>query len=289
MSILVNKNTRVLVQGITGNEGMFHSQRMRISGTNIVAGVTPGRGGDWVLEGKVPVFDTVHSAQEVCGADASVIFVPARFAADAILESVDALVPLIICITEGIPIQDMLKVKCYLRDKQVILLGPNTPGIFSPEESNVGIIPNNLAHRGNIGVVSRSGTLTYEILDLLKNENIGVSTCVGVGGDPILGSTFTDILKLFETDPFTEKIIMVGEIGGKDEEIAAAHLRKTIHKPIVSIIAGQTAPEGRRMGHAGAIVEGKAGSAKEKIKTLQEAGVYIATLPEEMPEILKKI
>lgn len=287
MSILVNGKTRLIIQGITGNEGLFHAQRMLSCGTNIVAGVTPGRGGEWVLDGKVPIFDTIRAAKDVSGANASVVFVPARFATDAILESVDALIPLVVCITEGIPVQEMMKVKSYLQEKHIVLIGPNSPGVLSPEESNVGIIPNNLARKGNVGVVSRSGTLTYEILDVLKKNNIGVSTCVGVGGDPILGCSFSEILELFEEDPGTEKIILVGEIGGKDEELAADYIVKNIHKPIVAFIAGQTAPAGRRMGHAGAIIEGTAGSAQEKIRTLREAGVSIANLPEEIPAMLK--
>lgn len=286
MSILVDDKTRLIIQGITGNEGLFHAQRMLSSRTNIVAGVTPGRGGGWVLDGKVPVFDTIRAAKEVSGANASVVFVPARFAADAILESVDALIPLIVCITEGIPVQDMMKVKRYLQEKHVVLIGPNSPGVLSPEESNVGIIPNDLARKGSVGVVSRSGTLTYEILDVLKKNDIGVSSCVGVGGDPILGCSFSEILELFEEDPNTEKIILVGEIGGKDEELAADYIANNIHKPIVAFIAGQTAPAGRRMGHAGAIIEGTAGSAQEKIRTLREAGVSIANLPEEIPAML---
>jgi len=257
MSILIDKETRLIIQGITGNEGLFHAQRMFSSGTNVVAGVTPGRGGGWVLEGKIPIFDTVRTAKDVSGANASVVFVPARYAADAMLESIDALIPLIICITEGIPIHDMMKVKSYVKDKPIVLIGPNSPGVLSPGESNVGIIPNDLAQRGNVGVVSRSGTLTYEILDVLKKHNIGISSCIGVGGDPILGSNFSKILELFEEDPFTEKVILVGEIGGKDEESAADFIANNIHKPIVAFIAGQTAPEGRRMGHAGAIIEGQ--------------------------------
>ena len=286
MSILIDKETRLIIQGITGNEGLFHAQRMFSSGTNVVAGVTPGRGGGWVLEGKIPIFDTVRTAKDVSGANASVVFVPARYAADAMLESIDALIPLIICITEGIPIHDMMKVKSYIKDKPIVLIGPNSPGVLSPGESNVGIIPNDLAQRGNVGVVSRSGTLTYEILDVLKKHNIGISSCIGVGGDPILGSNFSKILELFEEDPFTEKVILVGEIGGKDEESAADFIANNIHKPIVAFIAGQTAPEGRRMGHAGAIIEGRTGSSEEKIKALREAGVLIANLPEEIPAML---
>jgi len=286
MSILIDKETRLIIQGITGNEGLFHAQRMFSSGTNVVAGVTPGRGGGWVLEGKIPIFDTVRTAKDVSGANASVVFVPARYAADAMLESIDALIPLIICITEGIPIHDMMKVKSYVKDKPIVLIGPNSPGVLSPGESNVGIIPNDLAQRGNVGVVSRSGTLTYEILDVLKKHNIGISSCIGVGGDPILGSNFSKILELFEEDPFTEKVILVGEIGGKDEESAADFIANNIHKPIVAFIAGQTAPEGRRMGHAGAIIEGRTGSSEEKIKALREAGVLIANLPEEIPAML---
>ena len=287
MAILIDKETRLIIQGITGKEGLFHSQRMLLNGTNIVAGVTPGKGGEWVLDGKIPVFDTVHSAAETTGGNASLIFVPLRSAADAILESIDSHIPLIVCVSEGIPIYDMILVKSYLNKKPSRLIGPNSPGLLSPGESNVGIIPNDIVPPGNVGLISRSGTLTYEVMALLSQNNIGISTCVGIGGDPILGSSFTDILELFEDDPHTDRIILVGEIGGRDEEIAANFISKKMTKPVVAYVAGITAPPGRRMGHAGAIIEGRAGSAQDKINTFQNLGIRVATYPEEIPALLK--
>jgi succinyl-CoA synthetase alpha subunit len=286
MSILVNKKTRLLVQGITGNEGLFHTQQMLNYGTNIVAGTSPGKGGDWVLDGKVPIFDSLKIAAEATGANTSVIFVPARFAPDAIYESADAGIPLIICITEGIPIQDMMVVRNYLDQKHVQLVGPNCPGVLTPGESKVGIIPGNIAISGNIGVVSRSGTLTYEVLYALMIKNMGVSTCVGIGGDPINGTNFIDALKLFEEDPQTDKVVLIGEIGGSDEENAASFISQYMTKPVVSFIAGQSAPPGKRMGHAGAIIEGGSGLAVDKIKALTAAGVKVAKHPEEIPDLL---
>lgn len=286
MSILIDKNTRLLVQGITGSEGIFHSRQMVEYGTNIVAGVTPGKGGEWVLDSKVPVFDSVKIAVDATGANTSVIFVPARFAADAIFESSDAGLNLIVCITEGIPVQDMMQVRNYLDQKGSRLVGPNCPGLLSPGESKVGIIPGNIAIAGTVGVVSRSGTLTYEVLYALKKENIGVSTCVGIGGDPINGTDFVDCLRMFEDDPFTEKIILIGEIGGSDEEIAAGFISQYMTKPVVGFIAGRTAPPGKRMGHAGAIVEGGAGTAEDKIRSLEQVGVRVANFPGEIPDLL---
>jgi succinyl-CoA synthetase alpha subunit len=286
MSILVDKNTRLLVQGITGNEGMFHTQQMMEYGTNVVAGVTPGKGGGWVLGDKIPVFDSCRTAVEATGANVSVIFVPARGAPDAMFEAADAGIPLIVCITEGIPVQDMMRVREYLDQKKARLLGPNCPGLLTPGETKVGIIPNNIAIKGNVGVVSRSGTLTYEVLYALKLNNKGVTTCVGIGGDPINGTNFLDCLDLFEADPRTEKVVMIGEIGGTDEEKAAQFIAASMTKPVVSFIAGQTAPPGKRMGHAGAIIEGGAGTAAEKIKALQDAGVKVARYPEEIPTLL---
>jgi len=286
MSILIDKNTRLLVQGITGSEGIFHSRQMVEYGTNIVAGVTPGKGGEWVLDSKVPVFDSVKIAVDATGANTSVIFVPARFAADAIFESSDAGLNLIVCITEGIPVQDMMQVRNYLDQKGSRLVGPNCPGLLSPGESKVGIIPGNIAIAGTVGVVSRSGTLTYEVLYALKQENIGVSTCVGIGGDPINGTDFVDCLKMFEDDPFTEKIILIGEIGGSDEEIAAGFISQYMTKPVVGFIAGRTAPPGKRMGHAGAIIEGGAGTAEDKIRSLEQVGVRVANFPGEIPDLL---
>jgi len=286
MSILIDKNTRLLVQGITGSEGIFHSRQMVEYETNIVAGVTPGKGGEWVLDSKVPVFDSVKIAVDATGANTSVIFVPARFAADAIFESSDAGLNLIVCITEGIPVQDMMQVRNYLDQKGSRLVGPNCPGLLSPGESKVGIIPGNIAIAGTVGVVSRSGTLTYEVLYALKQENIGVSTCVGIGGDPINGTDFVDCLKMFEDDPFTEKIILIGEIGGSDEEIAAGFISQYMTKPVVGFIAGRTAPPGKRMGHAGAIIEGGAGTAEDKIRSLEQVGVRVANFPGEIPDLL---
>lgn len=286
MSILVDKHTRLLVQGVTGNEGLFHTQQMVEYGTNVVAGVTPGKGGEWVLD-KIPVFDSVKLAVEATGANASVIFVPARFAPDAIFEAADAGVPLIVCITEGIPVLDMMRVRNYLDQKGVRLVGPNCPGLLTPGEAKVGIIPGNIAIPGNVGVVSRSGTLTYEVLYALKLKGMGVSTCVGIGGDPINGTNFIDCLRMFNEDPQTDKVVLIGEIGGSDEEKAAEYIADyMMTKPVVSFIAGQTAPPGKRMGHAGAIIEGGSGTAEDKIKALQQAGVKVARHPEEIPELL---
>lgn len=285
MSILINKNTRLVVQGITGNEGMFHTQQMVAYGTTVVAGVTPGKGGEWVLD-KIPVFDSMKIAVEATGANTSVIFVPARFAADAMYEAVDAGIELLVCITEGVPVQDMMRVRNYIDQKSARLVGPNCPGLLTPGESKVGIIPGDISFPGNIGVVSRSGTLTYEVLYALKLLGVGVSTCVGIGGDPINGTNFIDVLSMFEADPFTEKVVMIGEIGGTDEEKAAHIISKKMTKPVVGFIAGQTAPPGKRMGHAGAIVEGGLGLAADKINALKSAGVKVATHPEEIPELL---
>jgi succinyl-CoA synthetase alpha subunit len=286
MSILVDKNTRLLVQGITGNEGSFHTEQMLAFGTNVVAGVTPGKGGEWVLDGKVPVFDSVRIAHEATGVNTSVIFVPARFATDAIYEAADAGVPLIVCITEGIPVQDMMGVRNYLDQKGIRLVGPNCPGLLTPGEAKVGIIPGDISMPGSVGVVSRSGTLTYEVLYALKLVGMGVTTCVGIGGDPVNGTSFIDTLGMFEADPHTEQIVMIGEIGGTDEEKAAEFIADHLTKPVVAFIAGQSAPPGKRMGHAGAIVEGGAGTAAEKIKALKEVGVQVATHPEEIPNLL---
>ncbi len=285
MSILVDKNTRLLVQGITGNEGLFHTTQMAAYGTNIVGGITPGKGGEWVLDGKIPVFDSVKSAKEATDANATIIFVPARFAPDAMFEAADAGIPLIICITEGVVIHDMMRVRNYLDQKKVRLIGPNCPGLLTPGEAKVGIIPGNIAIPGNVGVVSRSGTLTYEVLYAMKNLGMGASTCVGIGGDPVNGTNFTDVLEMFEHDPKTEKVIMIGEIGGNEEEKAAEFIRTKMTKPVASFIAGQTAPPGKRMGHAGAIIEGGAGTAADKVKALEAAGVKVAKHPEEIPTL----
>jgi succinyl-CoA synthetase alpha subunit len=286
MSILVDKNTRLLVQGITGTEGLFHTERMVAYGTNVVSGVTPGKGGEWVLNGKIPVFDSVKIARKATGANTSVIFVPARFAADAMYEAADAGIETIVCISEGVPVQDMMRVRQFLDRREVRLVGPNCPGILTPGEAKVGIIPGNIAVPGRIGVVSRSGTLTYEVLYALKNLDMGVSTCVGIGGDPINGTNFIDTLRMFQEDPGTEKIVLIGEIGGTDEEQAAEYIANYVSKPVAAFIAGQTAPPGKRMGHAGAIVQGGTGLAEDKIKALKRAGVKVAQHPEEIPSLL---
>ncbi|MFN3490746.1 MAG: succinate--CoA ligase subunit alpha [Anaerolineales bacterium] len=286
MSILVDKNTRLLVQGITGNEGLFHTTQMAAYGTQVVGGITPGKGGEWVLE-KIPVFDSVKAAKENTDANATIIFVPARFAPDAMFEAADAGIPLIICITEGVAISDMMRVRNYLDQKHVRLIGPNCPGLLTPGEAKVGIIPGNIAIPGNVGVVSRSGTLTYEVLYAMKNLGMGASTCVGIGGDPVNGTHFVDVLDMFEHDHKTEKVIMIGEIGGNEEEKAAEFIRTKMTKPVASFIAGQTAPPGKRMGHAGAIIEGGEGTAADKIKALEAAGVKVAKHPEEIPTLLQ--
>ncbi len=286
MSILINKDTRLVVQGITGSEGLFHTEQMVNYGTNVVAGTRPGKGGEWVLDGKIPVFDSVKLAVEATGANASVIFVPARGAPDAMFEAADAGIPLIVCITEGVAVQDMMRVRSYIDQKKVRLVGPNCPGLLTPGECKVGIIPGNIAIPGNVGVVSRSGTLTYEVLYALKLLNLGASTCVGIGGDPINGTNFIDCLEMFEHDPQTEKIVMIGEIGGTDEDKAAEYIRAKMTKPVVSFIAGQTAPAGKRMGHAGAIIEGGSGTAAGKVRALEAAGVRVAKHPEEIPLLL---
>ncbi len=286
MSILVNKDTRLLVQGITGSEGLFHARQMVAYGTNVVAGVTPGKGGQWVDE-KIPVFDSVKIAADSTGANVSIIFVPARFAADSIFEAADAGIPFIVCITEGIPVSDMMRVRNYIDQKGVRLLGPNCPGLLTPGEAKVGIIPGNIAIPGNVGIVSRSGTLTYEVLYALKQMGMGASTCVGIGGDPVNGTNHIDVLQMFEDDPMTDKVVMIGEIGGTDEEKAAEFIATKMTKPVVGFIAGQTAPPGKRMGHAGAIVEGGEGTAEAKIKALEAAGVKVAKHPEEIPMLLK--
>jgi succinyl-CoA synthetase alpha subunit len=284
MAILVDSETKLLVQGITGREGLFHTEQMIEYGTNVVGGVTPGKGGEWVL-GK-PVFDTVKAARDATDANASIIYVPAAFAADAIFEAIDAGIELIVCITEGIPVMDMMKVRARLDQSESRLIGPNCPGLLTPGQAKVGIMPGHIATPGNVGVVSRSGTLTYEVVYALTMAGIGQTTCVGIGGDPINGTNFIDVLQMFEDDPATEKIVMIGEIGGTDEEKAAEFIAKSMTKPVVAFIAGQTAPPGKRMGHAGAIVEGGSGTAENKIKALTEAGVKVAEHPEQIPELL---
>lgn len=287
MSILVSKNTKLLVQGITGGEGSFHAQRCMEYGTKVVAGVTPGKGGTQHLG--VPVFDSVEKAIANTGANVSIIFVPPAFAADAVLEAVDASVPLVVCITEGIPVLDMVKVHSYLKGKSTRLIGPNCPGVISPGKCKAGLMVAEIHLPGNVGVISRSGTLTYDVVAQLTGLGIGQSTCVGIGGDALPGSTFVDILRLFEQDKDTKAVVLIGEIGGTLEQEAAEFIRNEMAKPVVAFIAGNTAPPGKRMGHAGAIITGSAGKASEKIKALSEAGVTIAPNPAEIGLTTKKV
>ena len=282
MSILVDKNTRLLVQGITGREGTFHTNQMIAFGTNVVGGVVPGKGGQ-TFEGEgatVPIFDSVREAAEATGANASIIFVPARFATDAMYEAADAGLPLVVCLTEHIPVLDMIAVRAYLDQRNTRLIGPNCPGLITPGGAKVGIIPGSIVSPGSVGLVSRSGTLTYEVVYALTQRGIGQSTCVGIGGDPIKGMDFIEVLRLFEDDPETSEVIMIGEIGGNAEEQAAAFIQEHMSKRVTAFIAGRTAPAGRRMGHAGAIVEGKSGTAEGKIAALQAAGVQVADNPD---------
>ncbi|MEI4788941.1 succinate--CoA ligase subunit alpha [Bacillus sp. FJAT-53060] len=287
MSVFINKNTRVIVQGITGSTALFHTKQMIDYGTNIVGGVTPGKGGTEV-EG-VPVFNTVSEAVQTTGANASVIYVPAPFAADAILEAVDAEVDLVICITEHIPVLDMVKVKRYMEGKKTRLIGPNCPGVITPEECKIGIMPGYIHKKGHVGVVSRSGTLTYEAVHQLSEAGIGQSTAVGIGGDPVNGTNFIDVLKAFNEDPDTHAVIMIGEIGGTAEEEAAEWVKANMTKPVVGFIGGKTAPPGKRMGHAGAIISGGKGTADEKVKTMRECGIEVAETPSVMGETLIKV
>jgi len=286
MSILVDKNTRLLVQGITGREGTFHTHEMIEYGTQVVAGVTPGKGGQWAVDGRVPVFDTVKEAVAATDANVSVIYVPARFAPDAMLEAADADLPLVVCITEGIPTQDMIRVRAYLDQKGTRLIGPNCPGLITPGEAKAGIMPGQIHRPGSVGVVSRSGTLTYEVVYALTLHRIGQSTCVGIGGDPVNGSNFIDILELFESDPLTEQVVLIGEIGGNDEERAADFIAAKMSKPVTAFIAGRTAPPGKRMGHAGAIIQGGSGLAADKIAALKAVGVQVAEHPEQIPDLV---
>ena len=277
MAILVNKNTRVLTQGITGATGQFHTKACKEYGTQVVGGVTPGKGGT-AYEG-IPIFETVERAAKETGANASVIYVPPPYAADAILEAADANIPLIICITEGVPVRDMVKVKRYLAGRSSQLLGPNCPGTITPGQCKIGIMPGHIHKPGTIGVVSRSGTLTYEAVDQLTRLGLGQSTCVGIGGDPVHGFEFVDVLRLFNDDADTEAVVMIGEIGGSAEEEAAAWIKANMSKPVAGFIAGQTAPPGKRMGHAGAIISGGKGTAKEKVAAMKQAGIRMASSP----------
>jgi len=286
MSILVNKNTKLVIQGITGRDGKFHTGKMKEYGTNVVAGVSPGKEG-LVLDG-IPVFNSVAGAVKATGANTSIIFVPAAFAADAILEASEAGIELVVCISEGLPIQDMIRVTPILKQNGTLLIGPNCPGIITPDEALIGILPANIFKKGNIGFISRSGTLTYEVVNLLTENNFGQTTCVGIGGDPVAGLYFIDLLERFENDPETIAVVVIGEIGGDAEEQAAQFIAEKMTKPVVAFIAGQTAPPGKRMGHAGAIISSGSGTAEEKIAAFNKAGVPVAKEPNEIPDLLKE-
>ena len=286
MSVFIDKSTRLLVQGITGRDGSFHTKQMIEYGTQVVGGVTPGKGGQ-KFEEKVPIFNTVHQAVKETGANATVIYVPPMFAADAMMEAADAGIPFIVCITEGVPVLDMTKVYPFVKEKGARLLGPNCPGLISPGKSKVGIIPGRICTPGPIGLVSRSGTLTYEVVFQMTRAGMGQTTCVGIGGDPINGTNFIDCLDAFEKDPETEAVVMIGEIGGTDEQDAARFVKEKMSKPVVGFIAGQTAPPGRRMGHAGAIISGSAGTAAEKIEAFKDAGIGVAQRPIDVVQLLR--
>jgi succinyl-CoA synthetase alpha subunit len=288
LSILVDKDTRLAVQGITGREGEFHTRQMIAYGTNVVAGVVPGRGGQTAIDGKVPVFNTVRDAVERTGANTSIIYVPAPFAPDAICEAAAAGVPLVVCISEGIPANDMVSTYAFVQEQGARLLGPNCPGLLTPGEAKVGIIPGNIAIPGPVGVVSKSGTLTYEAVDALTRIGLGQTTIMGIGGDPIIGTSFIDVLELFQADNATKAIVLIGEIGGTAEQDAARYIKAHVTKPVVSFIAGQTAPPGKRMGHAGAIISGGEGTAQEKIEALQAVGAKVAKLPTDIAELVKE-
>jgi succinyl-CoA synthetase alpha subunit len=285
MAIFIDKNTTVIVQGITGRDGSFHAEQMKKYGTRVVGGVTPGKGGSKI--GGIPVFNTMKEAVEKTKANTSVIYVPPSFAVDAIYEAVSAGIKLVVCVTEGLPANDMMKVVPFVRRHGARLIGPNCPGLISPGQSKVGILPGSIVKQGSIGVVSRSGTLTYEAIWALTQAELGQTTCVGIGGDQVIGTNFIDCLQAFQADPATKGIVMIGEIGGSDEEEAAAYIKKHVNKPVVSFIAGQTAPPGKRMGHAGAIVSGGSGTAEGKIKALNAAGIPVAGSPTELPELMK--
>jgi succinyl-CoA synthetase alpha subunit len=286
VSVFIDKNTRLLVQGITGRDGSFHAKQMMAYGTQVVAGVTPGKGGQQ-FESKVPIFNTVAEAVKKTGANTSVIYVPPPFAADAIMEAADAGIALVVAITEGVPVLDMTRVYPFVKERGLRLLGPNCPGLISPGKANVGIIPGRICLAGNVGLVSRSGTLTYEVVYQMTRAKIGQTTCVGIGGDPINGTNFIDCLGAFEKDPDTRAVVMIGEIGGTDEQEAARFVKEKMTKPVVGFIAGQTAPPGRRMGHAGAIISGSAGTAAEKMQAFEENGIGVAKRPRDVVDLLK--
>jgi succinyl-CoA synthetase alpha subunit len=287
VSIFIDKNTRLLIQGITGRDGSFHARQMIEYGTRVVGGVTPGKGGQ-KFDDKVPIFNTVADAVKKTGANATVIYVPPPFAADAMMEAAEAGIPFIVCITEGVPVLDMMRVYPFVKERGSRLLGPNCPGLITPGQSKVGIIPGSICAPGNVGLVSRSGTLTYEVVFQMTRAKIGQTTCVGIGGDPINGTNFIDCLDAFEKDPATKAVVMIGEIGGTDEQEAARFVREKMKKPVVGFIAGQTAPPGRRMGHAGAIISGSAGTAAEKMQAFEENGVAVAKRPIDVVDLLKR-
>lgn len=287
MSILINKNTKLIVQGITGRDGAFHAGKMQSYGTHVVGGVSPGKGGQHI--NGIPIFNTVKDAKAETGANASVIFVPAPFAADAVMEASFAGIELVIAITEGVPVQDMIKVMPFIKQNGTKLIGPNCPGLITPGECLIGILPGTIFKKGNIGLMSRSGTLTYEVVNLLTQNGMGQTTCVGIGGDPVAGLYYKELLQMYEDDPATEAVVLIGEIGGDAEEQAALFIKENMTKPVVAFIAGQTAPPGKRMGHAGAIISSGAGTAEEKIKAFGEAGVPVAKEPSQIPGLLKEI
>jgi len=289
MSILINRNTKVLVQGITSELGKSLAEKMIREGTNIVGGVTPGKGGEWVLDGKIPIFDSLKAAVKTTEAEATVLIVPPKNAADAIYEGIDIAIPLIVCITEGLPIQDMMRIKYLMKEKDTILIGPNSPGIYSPGETMLGIIPEITAVKGNVGIISRSGTLAYEVMYELSKYGIGISTFIGIGADPIIGFEFSDLLPFFDKDPNTEKMILLGEIGGEFEEAAANYISRHFSKPVLALIVGKSAPANSILGHAGAIITNECGSAQKKIDVLRDAGVEIADTPEDIPKLIKNI
>jgi succinyl-CoA synthetase alpha subunit len=293
MSILINKDTRVLVQGITGKEGSFHTLQMVEYGTNVVAGVTPGKGGQSFFRDPfgtgIPIFNTVQEAKSAEGADASIVFVPPQFAQDAIIEAAEAGLDPVVCITDGIPVHDMIEVKRYLKERGTRLIGPNCPGIITPEESKLGIMPGHIHKKGSVGVISRSGSLTYEAVNQLTELGIGQSTSVGIGGDMIVGTSITDLLRLFKDDPETEAILIIGEIGGEEEEMAAEYIREDFGKPVMAYVAGRTAPPNRRMGHAGAIIEGSRGRYERKVESLRSSGAYIIITPAEIGKTVRNL